>query len=319
MNTDGKHIILGAGGAIGNVLTEELISKGKGVKLVSRKGYSLPGTETGKADLVDYRQMEEVIEQNSTVYLLVGLPYDIRIWLEKWPRIMQNTIEACKRQQAKLIFFDNVYTYGKVDGPMTEETPMNPSSRKGEVRVRLAEQLLSEAKSGNIKALIARAADFYGPFAEKTSLPFVFIFKRLADDKKAQVLVSAKTKHSYTYTGDCGRALYMLASSEDGFGQVWHLPTAGPPLTGEEFIETTASKLGAKPSYTILRKWMVRLGGIFDRQVREVYEMLYQNEYDYIFDSSKFESAFNFEPTSYEAGIEQTVRRYFLQAGHNMA
>jgi nucleoside-diphosphate-sugar epimerase len=319
MNTDGKHIILGAGGAIGNVLTEELISEGRKVKLVSRKGYSLPGTETGKADLVDYRQTEDVIERDSTVYLLVGLPYDIRIWLEKWPRIMQNTIEACKKRNARLLFFDNVYMYGKVDGPMTEETPMNPSSSKGEIRVRLAEMLLSEAKSGNIKALIARAADFYGPYADKTSLPFVFIFKRLADGKKAQVLVSAKTKHSYTYTGDCGRALYMLASSEDAFGQVWHLPTARPPLTGEEFIETAASKLGAKPSYTIFRKWMVGLTGIFDRQVREVYEMLYQNEFDYIFQSSKFENAFNFKPTSYEAGIEQTVRHYFRHEGGNEA
>lgn len=315
MNMDTKHIILGAGGAIGNVLAEELISNGKKVKLVSRKGYSLPGTETGKADLADYRPMEEVIEQNSTVYLLVGLPYDIRIWLEKWPRIMQNTIEACKKRSSRLIFFDNVYMYGKVDGPMTEETPMNPSSRKGEVRARLAEMLLSEAKSGNIKALIARAADFYGPFADKSSLPFVFIFKRLADGKKARVLVSAKTKHSYTYTGDCGRSLYLLATSENAFSQVWHLPTARPPLTGEQFIEMAASKLGAKPSYTILRKWMVRLTGIFDRQVREVYEMLYQNEFDYIFDSSKFENAFNFRPTSYEAGIEQTVRHYFPQAG----
>jgi hypothetical protein len=45
---------------------------------------------------------------------------------------MDNAIEACKRARAKLIFFENVYMYGKVSGPMTEETPFNPCSKKGE-------------------------------------------------------------------------------------------------------------------------------------------------------------------------------------------
>jgi len=36
--------------------------------------------------------------------------------------------------------------------------------------------------------------------------------------------------------------------------------------------------------------------------------MLYQNEYDYLFDSTKFEKTFNFTPTSYKDGIAETVR-----------
>ena len=51
---------------------------------------------------------------------------------------MSNSIEACKRAGAKLIFFDNVYMYGKAGGPMTEETPFNPCSKKGEIRAKIA-------------------------------------------------------------------------------------------------------------------------------------------------------------------------------------
>ncbi len=65
--------------------------------------------------------------------LLVGLKYDVKVWRELWPPIVSNPIEACKRANAKLIFFDNVYMYGKVVGPTTEETPFNPCSRKGEI------------------------------------------------------------------------------------------------------------------------------------------------------------------------------------------
>jgi len=36
--------------------------------------------------------------------------------------------------------------------------------------------------------------------------------------------------------------------------------------------------------------------------------MLYQNEHDYIFDSSKFERRFSSTPTPYEEGIRETVR-----------
>jgi len=35
--------------------------------------------------------------------------------------------------------------------------------------------------------------------------------------------------------------------------------------------------------------------------------MLYQYQYPYHFDSSKFEKAFDFRPTSYEEGIKSTA------------
>ncbi len=310
MNNDAKHIILGAGGAIGRVLADELIANRKKIKLVSRSGRSLPEAESAAADLTDFGAIKGVIEESSIVYLLAGLPYDRNIWKVQWPLIMRNVANACAVHRAKLIFFDNVYMYGRVKGAMTEETPINPCSAKGEIRAQIAEYLLSQMKEGNITAMIARSADFYGPFAEGSSVPFLLVFKRLARGTKAQCLVNAKTRHSYTYTGDCGKALYLLATANEAYNQVWHLPTAAPPLTGEEFIKIAAASLGAKPGYIVLKKWMARFGGIFNKLVAESYEMLYQNEFDYIFDSSKFERKFNFKPTSYEKGIIETIRHF---------
>lgn len=63
---------------------------------------------------------------------------------------MHNVIEACIHHQSKLVFFDNVYRYGRVDGWMAEETPVNPVSKKGEVRARIAEMLMDEVKKGTI-------------------------------------------------------------------------------------------------------------------------------------------------------------------------
>jgi hypothetical protein len=48
--------------------------------------------------------------------------------------------------------------------------------------------------------------------------------------------------------------------------------------------------------------------------VRESYEMLYQSEAPYLFDSSKFAAAFGFEPTSYARGVHLTAAAYALAA-----
>ena len=308
MSNTKKHIILGAGGAIGNTIVNELKSKGEKIKLVSRSGKSANGVETARADLTNKDETKNVIEESSIVYLVVGLPYDYSVWEKQWFNIMQNVVESCKEKNARLIFFDNIYSYGKVDGPMTEETPYNPCSKKGELRAGLNKYLQNKIKDGNIKAIIARAADFYGPYSEKSSVPFILGIQNLAKGKKAQWLADTKPKHSYTYTLDCGKALYLLSTDESAYNQVWHMPTAKPALTGDEFIKLAADNLNVKPASFALKGWMIRLSGFFNKQIKELHEMLYQNEFDYIFDSSKFEKKYNFRPTPYEEGIKETIR-----------
>ncbi|MGZ4807811.1 MAG: NAD-dependent epimerase/dehydratase family protein [Thermoanaerobaculia bacterium] len=301
-----KHILLGAGGPISNALARELVSEGEHPRLVSRSGSSIEGAESARADLLDSSVLQAV-DAGAIVYLLAGLPYNTTIWRDQWPRIMRNTIDACATRGARLIFFDNVYMYGRVDGVMTEETPVAPSSRKGEIRARIAGDLLAAASSGRVKACIARSADFYGPGAVH-GIPHQLVFTRLQAGKPAQWLVNANVPHSLTYTEDCGRALALLAKADDAWGQVWHLPTASPPLTGTEFIAMTARAMKTEPRLKILRPWMMRVAGLFNRTIGEVVETLYQYEGPYVFDSSKFNRRFSFSPTPYERGVEETAR-----------
>ncbi len=248
------------------------------------------------------------VEPGATVYLLAGLKYDRRVWQEQWPRIMRNVVRACSAKGARLIFFDNVYLYGRVDGPMTEQTPARPTSRKGEIRAGIIEFLQNEMAAGRVKAAIARAADFYGPHADKTSAASIMVFQRLAAGKSAQVFVDADRKHSYTYTLDCAKALCLLAEADDAFGQAWHLPTAHPALTGREFIELAAKALGVATRVSVLPAWMMKTVGLVVPMMSELAEMLYQNDSDYLFDSSKFERRFAFTPTAYADGIRECVR-----------
>jgi nucleoside-diphosphate-sugar epimerase len=302
------QIILGAGGAIGIPLAAELLARQQKVRTVSRSGAFHAGTEAVRADLNEPADVLRAVEPGSTVYLLAGLKYDRRVWQEQWPRIMKNVVRACSAKGARLIFFDNVYLYGRVDGPMTENTPVRPTSRKGEIRAGIIDFLQNETAAGRVTAAIARAADFYGPHADKTSVASILVFQRLAAGKSAQVLVDPDRKHSYTYTLDCARALGLLAGADDAFGQAWHLPTAHPPLTGREFITLAGEALGVAPRVSVLPAWMMKTLGLGVPMMRELAEMLYQNDRDYLFDSSKFELRFAFTPTPYAAGIRECIR-----------
>ena len=302
--------ILGAGGAIGNELVKLLAARNQPFRLVSRNPRPTAGaTETLAADLTDLDQTIRAVSGSSVVHLLVGLKYDHKLWQEMWPRIMSNTVEACKRSGAKLIFFDNVYMYGKVSGPMTEDTPFNPCSKKGEIRAKVATSLINEWRSGALTGMIARAADFYGPDT-RNGVPNLLVFEPFSQKKKASWLVNDGVPHSYTYTPDAARSLVQLAERDSAWNQTWHVPTTPNPLTGKEFVILVAKEFGIAPKYRVLSRPMIRLAGWFDPLVAESYEMLYQSDSPYLFDSGKFAREFSFVGTPYEEGIRTTAASF---------
>jgi nucleoside-diphosphate-sugar epimerase len=302
--------ILGAGGAIGTELVRELAHTRQPVRLVGRNPKLVQGaTEALSADISDLDQTIRAVSGSTVVHLLVGLKYELRVWRELWPRIMSNAIEACKRANAKLIFFDNVYMYGKASAPMTEETPFNPCSKKGEIRGQIATTLLNEVRAGKLNAMIARSADFYGPHA-RTSVANILIFEKFARGATAAWLVNDSVPHSYTYTPDAAKSLAMLAATESAWKQTWHVPTAANPPTGKEFIQMAAKECGVEPKYRVLSRPLIKLAGLFDADIRESYEMLYQYDSTYLFDSTKFSKAFSYEPTSYAEGVRRIASAY---------
>ena len=306
--------ILGAGGAIGNELVKLLAARKEPFRLVGRNPRPAQGaTEAVSADITDKDQTVRAVAGSKVVHLVVGLKYDHKLWQEVWPRVMQNTIEACKRAGAKLLFFDNVYMYGKVSGPMTEETPFNPCSKKGEVRAKIATALINEWKAGSLTGMIARAADFYGPDT-LNGVPNLLVFQPLSRNQKASWLVNDSVPHSYTYTPDAAQSLVQLAERATAWNQTWHVPTTPNPLTGKEFVTLVGKEFGVTPEYRILRRPMIRFAGWFNPLVGESYEMLYQSDSPYLFDSCKFAREFDFTGTPYADGIRATAASFRREA-----
>jgi len=299
------HTILGAGGPVANALTKQLINSNETIRLVSRRPVEFKNQNVSwrKADLLNYAEVAEAAKGSTIIYLCAGLVYNKKIWQQQWPVIMQNVINVAKENNARLIFFDNVYMYGLVNGPMTEDTPYNPCSVKGEVRAKIAMQLMNEAKAGNLNASIARAADFYGA-ESKNSFVDMMVLDKYAKKQKAQWLGNANCKHNFTFVPDAGKAMAILGQHPESDNQIWHLPTP-PAISGKEFINIAANVFNVEPKYMAINKFLLSLAGLFNTNIRNSVEMYYQYNHDYIFDSSKFEKAFDFKLLSYEEGIKE--------------
>jgi len=307
--------ILGASGSIGKLLAEELRHYTTRIRLVSRNPKKVNDTdELLPVDLTLPGAVNMAVNGSEVVYLTLGFNYDIKVWEANWPVLMKDTIEACIKHNAKLVFFDNVYTYDKDEiHHMTEVTKVNPSSRKGGVRREINEMLMAAVRDRNLSALIARSADFYGNDSSTTFVAELAL-KNLAAGKSAQWFMNSGKVHSFTYIPDAARATALLGNTPDAYGQVWHLPTDPARINVTDFIGMIADELNVKPRIRVLPMFMIRAIGLFLPVIREMPEMMYQYDRDYYFDSSKFTKRFGFKPTPYSEGIREMCKGYQVAA-----
>ncbi len=302
--------ILGANGTIGSVLARELMNYTDKIRLVSRNPRRVNvSDELFPADLTEPGMVEHAIEGSEVVYLVVGLEYKLKVWEDQWPKLMRSVIDACIKNNSRLVFFDNIYMYDINEiGHMTELSSINPPSKKGVVRKQIAQMITDEVKAGRLMALIARSADFYGPDNER-SFVTEMVYRNFKKGRRANWFLNADKKHSFTFTPDAAKATALLGNTNDAYNQVWHLPTDSNPLTGREFIALFAKEMKIPARMIVMPLWLIKLLGLFIPVLKEMPEMLYQYDRDYFFDSSKFEKRFGFKTTTYQEGVKLTVEQ----------
>lgn len=295
--------ILGANGIIADELVKELNKNfTTNIRLVSRKPVKVTDSDSLlAANLLDKKSTEVAVKGSEIAYLTVGLPMNTDVWVEQYPIIMRNVLDACIKYDVKLVYFDNTYMYPQNSSPLTEETEFAPVGKKGEVRAEITNMLLYEMESKNIDAVICRAPEFYGPGKTK-SITNGLIFENIRYDKKLKVLLRDDTLRTLIWTPDAGKATALIGNSPEAYGETWHLPCDDSRLTYKQFIEKASKLIGNDLQYEVVNK--------FEVINEELIELLPRYEHDNIFNSSKFKRWFpEFKTTSYTEGIEQIIRK----------
>ena len=304
------HVIFGTGPS-GQATARELVRRGKTVKMINRSGKKPGGVPEGvtvvAGDLFDVNAAKALAQGATHVYQCSNPPYTK--WPEQFPALQTATLEAAASTDAKYIVLENVYMYGDTDGqPLTENLPYKADTRKGKVRAQMALDVMEAHRSGKVRVAVARAADFYGSavlgsaFGER-------VFGFAVTGKAASVTGNPDKKHTYTYIEDVGKALATLGERDEALGQVWHVPNAAV-MTTRQLVAMIFEALGQPVKMSAMGKTVLRIGGLFVPDAREVVEMLYEFEKDFIVDSSKFTKAFGAQATPYREGIKMTVAWY---------
>ena len=263
MTATPTHVVLGGNGVAGRETLRALVGRGHAPVSVGRRDSAVDGVTSVRADLLVPADVSRVLRGADVAYLTAGLPYSSRVWAEQWPLVLRATVDAAIENGTHLVYLDNVYAYGAVDAPMTEQTRIRPTSRKGRVRAD-ALRALEEAVERGLAVTIGRSADFYGPGAS-TGVFNSFALDRIAAGKPGTWLFDADQPHSMTYTPDVGAALVVLGTAPEAKGRVWHLPTA-PALTGREYIGIAAGE-GARTA--VMGSATMRVGSLFNSAARE--------------------------------------------------
>ena len=307
--------ILGANGQIGEELARELKRNfTSDIRIVSRSAKKINDTdEVFSADLSIREKAIEAVKGSEIAYFTLGLPISSELWEKQFPLILQNVIDACKINGTKLVFFDNTYMYPQDDSVLTEKTPFAPVGRKGRVRRKMAEMVLKEIESGELEAVICRAPEFYGP-GKTQSITNTLVFDNIKENKKLKVPLSAQKKRSLIWTPDASRATALIGNTPDAFGQTWHLPVDKSHPTYQEFIRIASGIYGKDLQYSVVSKFLFKIGSLFNPKVKELLELLPRYEHDNIFDDSKFRNRFpEFQVTTYKQGISEIKNEQLLE------
>ncbi len=310
------HVIFGTG-PVGQAVARDLARRSKPVKMVNRSGRKPDGVPDGvtvmAGDVSDANLAKQLAQGATHVYQCTNPPYDK--WPELFPALQASTLDAAAGVGAKYIVMENVYMYGDTRGqPVREDLPYNAHTKKGKVRARMTQEILAAHQAGKVRAVMARASDFYGPgVLESAAGDRMFGFA--VEGKAASVTGNLDAKHSYTYIEDIGRALVILGERDEALGQAWHVPNA-ETLTTRQFVNLIYETLGQPAKMSAMGKTMLRLGGIFIPAAREVVEMMYEFENDFVVDGSKFTKTFGLQPTPYREGVRQTVAWYQANFKH---
>jgi nucleoside-diphosphate-sugar epimerase len=251
------HVLFGAG-QVGDHLARLLLADGQHVRIVKRspKG-TPPGAEVMPGDAADPRFCAQAAAGAATVYHCMNPPYSARIWSELVPLFMENLIQAAGRAGARLVVLDNLYMLGRPNGrQLDEDSPVNPCSRKGEIRARAAERLFEAHRRGEVTATTGRASDFYGPGGTQTYLGDPFWRPALAG-KRVWALADPDAIHTYHYIPDVAAGLMRLGCGDAGvYGRPWMLPCA-PAESMRQLTDRFARELGREIRLTLVPRWIL--------------------------------------------------------------
>lgn len=267
-------LIMGISGGFGGHVADALLRDGWRIRALLRDPQRLP-QRFRMAEVVpgDAARMDDVRAAATDAELIV---YGVNAPYPKWEGtvvpMLEVTATVAEEQGATILFPGNVYFLNPRDGTEFDEAaPINPPTRKGELRAQMEARLKTAANRG-AKVIIVRAGDFIGRDASSW---LAYTIKRTRNGYKVNAPGAPGLVHTYSYVPDMARvgADLVARRSELPAFNVFHLKGCRASFFDVAAAVEQASgrpvKIGHFPW------WLMRLVSPIAPLVRSLFEMRY--------------------------------------------
>ncbi|GIH29254.1 NAD-dependent epimerase [Acrocarpospora phusangensis] len=302
----GKHVVIGAG-QVGRQLAELLHQQGHEVVQVTRSGSGADQATKIAADASDHTALARAAAGADVLYNCVNPRY--HRWTTDWPPMADAMLRTAESTGAVYVILGNLYSYGPVDGPMTEDLPLASRGVKGRVRAEMWRQALAAHEAGRVRTTEIRASDYFGPGSTDQGFLSPYVIQPAAAGKRVTVLSDPDIPRAWTYLPDVARTLAIAGTDERAWGRPWHVPTL-PAMSARTVAERTAFLAGArKPRVMEVPYWLIKALGLVQPFMRELRETRYQFDRPFVLDSSAFQRTFGLTPTPLDEALKESYIR----------
>jgi nucleoside-diphosphate-sugar epimerase len=297
------HVIFGTG-TLGRWTADALVKMGKNVRMINRSGKMIDapeGVELVACDASDVAQNLTVTKGAAAAYQCAMPRY--YEWAEKFPPLQRAILEAASANGVKLVVGDNLYMYGQFTGALREDSPVRPHSKKGRVRAAMAQEILDAHAASKVRAAIGRASSFFGPYDSAFT---GYAIRPAVRGKAVNLMGAANQPHTFTYIKDFGALLAALGTHDEALGKVW-FAASNPPITQAQFVGLIEAELGVPVKSMVGGPLLMRVLGLFNKEIAETVEMMYEWQKPFVVDTCKAQEVFGLKPTPLNAAIKETI------------
>jgi nucleoside-diphosphate-sugar epimerase len=267
----GQILVLGAAGRLGFTAAEAFRTGGWRVKGLVRPGRA--GAVPRGVEAVEAITREEAVEaaRGCDVVLNAFNPV-ITQWQKNALPLAYSAIAAAETNGATLMFAGSVWNYGRGMPAMLHElTPMQPTTRKGRIRVEI-EQRMGEACERGMRAIILRAGDFFG--GGRGSWLDLVITKDLARQRLTYP-GPLDVVHPWAYLPDLAQTFVRLAERRASFRPYEAFGFSGHAVTGNELVAAIEAATKNKFNVRPMGWWLLKTFGQLLAIGRELSELEY--------------------------------------------
>lgn len=276
MNTPRIALILGATGGAGGEIATALLRRGwlvRGLVRDTARPQLSTEIEWHAGDAMHADDVAQAARDADVVVHAVNPP-GYRDWHKLVLPMLDNTIAAARAAGARIVLPGTVYNFGPDALPLLrEDSPQQPLTRKGAIRVAL-ERRLQQASADGVRSLILRCGDFFGPHAGNNW--FAAMVKPGQPVRSITYPGERELRHAWAYLPDVGETVARLLEREQDLA-VFERFHFGGHWVDAQAMAGSIQRAVANPKVVVraFPWWLVTLASPFVTLFRELREMRY--------------------------------------------